>query len=711
MLTTKPSLYKVQFTDGIPMGVQFVLNSTDVTDQFTITQQGAEVDGALLAQYVFSGKNEFSARAGLELQLSVFYYDDTGPTVHVLNADHSAGTVSGYLDDPSGVVSLTINGTNIDVDAQNRFSSSFTSLPYNEFVATDANGYQSATTFARGDQQLFPSMSLRLTNDGFAFLGDQLATGLSDFNFSGAMEAINPIYNGLIYELSLSNFHFTRPVIDLVVKDDESFHIRIEIPNFIASMKLDKLFGSTEGTMTVDNVIIETDAMIDIVDSDISLSIANTALILDNLVIDLDSTFYTTVLGSLANWLLPKFIAVIEQLAVPILSDFIGGLLIEGDITLEDNDVIETIRLLVTPTYLDTFSNGLTVDINAALSAPDPSPAAPDQIGSLYVMSDLPSLQDVTPDGSHYDVGISLSANLINQALYAAHESGITTMRITPANTAGVDPEGVSVIQGEGDDIQVLDSFALRLEPASPLFVSLMQGDNLHGLLGWYDVYLGFDVKRASWSDYKNIFSVKFSLEVPFELGATENGSLHIGIEQLPVIEVLDTVNIGPIKLSQQFVNDLVEHVMPVVLPTLSGALDILPLPTIGGYRIHADELWVSGDNDRNFSLAGSLVKEITTEQSTAPTSSLTTTTSNVGDVVNAEVTIDVNETLNPTNAPLEYRYRVDGGGWSNWKQRSSIRMRRLLGGHHKVEVCSRTILMKQEVDCPTAEFETVVAQ
>jgi len=86
---TKPSTFIVNFVSGIPPNLQLVLNSSDVTDLFTITESGAVADGSLLADKVFSGKNQFSAVLGdFRVISSVFHFDDIGPTVHILSADH-----------------------------------------------------------------------------------------------------------------------------------------------------------------------------------------------------------------------------------------------------------------------------------------------------------------------------------------------------------------------------------------------------------------------------------------------------------------------------------------------------------------------------------------------------------------------------------------------------------------------------------------------
>ena len=733
----QPDIFRIAYPEGKPTGLSMQLNTANVTSLFTQGETEATASGDSLAEHIYPGRNVFRVSAGSKSEQVYFYYDVEGPAIHILEASHTSGTVRGYLADRGGVVSLRIDGSPVTLDENNYFDTSFTSMPVNTFTAVDGFGNQSQTDFARNDQEFHPAMSARLNSGGISFLGDALAAALGAIDFDELLDSINPLV-GLNFvgfftvEVNLRDFAFDEPDIDLAVLDDERLATDVEIPNFSIGMEMGgrTLFlipWNVGGTITIDKVLMDTNLLLDIVNKDLDVDLSGTALRFQGFHLDLDyipnilgfEDLLSTIVEAIANALSPIIINVVEGVLVPVVSEFIGEIPIQLDITTAEN---ETLRVKALPDYLDTFDNGLTIDLGATITAPFPSADARPTLGHIYSEGGTPTIGNTTPDGEPFDIGASISANLINQALLAAHESGITTMQIRPENTPGTDPEGVSVIENDGDQIQTSDRIGMRLVPASPPFIKLLDREGTWGVLGWYDVKLAFDLKRVGWDDYQTLFVTTFNLEVPFELGATDDGFLQIGIEQLPTIEIIKSDEQGSLVLSPFFINGILDHFMPVVLPKIAAELKSVPLPRIAGHSIHPRAFWVSGEGKNNLSLAGDLVKLSTTANAPAPDTILRfsgATTRSVApaavsaqstelSVVNGEVTIGVSGS-NPSSEPLEYRYRVDNGAWSVWKPRSRIQLQRLLGGEHVVEVCARTVLLKQDIDCPTVSFTTAV--
>ncbi len=733
----QPDVFRVAYPEGQPTGLSMQLNTANVTSLFTLGEAEATATGDSLAEHIFPGRNVFRVSAGSKSEQVYFYYDIEGPRIHILEASHTGGTVRGYLADRGGVESLSIDGSPVTLDEDNYFDTFFTSMPVNTFTAVDGFGNQSQTEFARNDQEFHPAMSARLNSGGISFLGDALATALGDIDFDSFLDSINPLL-GLNFvgfftvEVNLRDFSFDQPTIDLDVRDDERLDTHVDIPNFSIGMEMGgrTLFlipWSVGGTITMDRLVLDTNVLLDIVNKDLDVDLSGTAVDFVGFHLDLDyipnilgfEDLLSTIIGAIAEALAPIFIDILEGVILPVVSDFIGEIPIELDITTAED---ETLRVKALPEYLDTFDNGLTIDLGATITAPFPSADARPTLGHIYSAGSTPTIGNTTPDGQPFDIGASISTNLINQALLAAHESGITTMEIRPENTPGTDPEGVSVIENDGDQIQTSDRIGMRLVPASPPFIKLLDREGTWGVLGWYDVKLAFDLKRVGWDDYQTLFVTTFNLEVPFELGATDDGFLQIGIEQLPTIEIIKSDEQGSLVLSPFFINGILDHFMPVILPKVAAELKSIPLPRIAGHSIYPRDFWVSGEGGNNLSLAGDLVKLSTTANAPAPDTILrfsgATTMSAAPAAVSAQstdltvtngtVTIGVSGD-NPTNEPLEYRFRVDNGAWSVWKPRTSIQLQRLLGGDHVVEVCARTVVLKQDVDCPTVSFTTAV--
>ncbi|MCG8315250.1 MAG: hypothetical protein MI976_18725 [Pseudomonadales bacterium] len=733
----QPELFHVTYPDGQPAGMRLFINAVDVTSSFTLGDIAATASGDDLAEYIFAGRNVFRATAGATSKQVYFTYDLEGPVIHILEASHSGASVRGYLTDAADIVALSLDGTAVTLDENNAFDTAFTSLPVNVFEARDSFGNRSETQFARNDQVFHPGISARLNAGGVSFLGDALEAALGNINFQDFLADINPLVSlnfiGFFsVNVELKNFSFDQPVIDLAVQDNERLDTHVEIPNFSIGLEMggNTLFfipWSVGGTISMDKLVLDTKVLLDIVNKDIDVDLNNTAVDMQGFHLDLDhipnilgfEDLLSTIIGAIADALLPFFTGIIENVIVPVVSDFIGELNISLDITTAEG---ETLRVQALPEYLDSFDNGITIDLGATLTAPFPSEDARATLGHLYSEGGTPTIGNTTPDGEPFDIGASISINVINQALLAAHESGITTMQIRPETTPGTDPEGVSVIDGS-EDIQQTDRLGMRLEPASPPFIKLMDREGTWGVLGWYDVKLAFDLRRVGWEDYQTLFVTTFNLEVPFELGATDDGFLQIGIEKLPTIQIIKSDEQGSLVLSPVFINGILQHFMPAILPTIAAELKAIPLPRIAGHSIHPEAFWVAGEGQNNLSLAGSLVKLSTTEAATAPDTLLDfssngsaaataaaplSTQSTELSVTNGTVNIGVSGS-NPTGLPLEYRYRVDGGAWSVWKPRSNIQLQYLLGGDHRVEVCSRTVLMKQEVDCPSVSFTTSV--
>lgn len=738
-----PASFAIAFTGGAPADLKIQLNSTIVTDRFAVTASGATATTPDLSDVIYSGRNVFRVTANKQVKQIYFYYDTEGPSIRITDTDRTNKIVSGYVVDKGGIASVTLDGVAVALDAKNAFSVSYLEQPVNTFIATDNFGHTSETQFAHRATQ-FTGISARLNQGGLDFLTSALTTELKKANFQQIINGI-PTYKLAdfdiffipIFELNLkvTELSFQDIAIDLNVQDNERIATYLNTKKFKLGMQfsghISFLPYNSRVSANIDDVKLWTDILLDIVNADLDLALFGTRV--QNSTVWLDFQYVPSFLDKITSltvsWVVellkPLFIDILQRFIIPIASDFIKDIPINLHlVTLDDG---EKLNVRALPQFLDTFGRGITVDLATRIWAPEPPAGIPGALGSLYVPGDTPSLGAVDPDGVPFDFGASINANVLNQAFLAAHEAGVTTMQIRPETYANATPEGIQVYAA-GSEFGEGAKIGMRIEPVSAPYIKLMPSDDgAPGKFGWSDVYLAFDLYKPEWGEYRTLFGVTFDLEVPFEINATDDGYLSIGIEQLPTIFISKTDTSGMLIIPASFINGTLDYFMPAVLPRLAAKLKAVPLPRIYNHTLHMNKFWIAGEGNNSLALTGDLIPLATTAAAPRPSTVVNYTTANITvnqeevsatgtvtsrgvNVANGEVTIDVNG-INPSPAfgMLEHRYRVDGGPWTVWKHRDTIRLTRLLAGQHSVEVCARTALLKREQGCPVVTFTTSV--
>ena len=751
----KPDSFALTFTGGIPTDLKIQLNTTDVTSRFTVTDTGATATGDQLADVVYSGRNVFRVTGNNVVKQIVFYYDTTGPEIRILNTDHTNHTVSGYVQDPGGIASVTLDGVSVDLDATNHFNNvAFNDQPTNTFTATDNFGHVSQTQFARNDQE-FNGISARLNQNGLNFLTGILTDALQGKDLTNYMTS-KP-------SMTLTNFNLfgicivcvKMTVKQLIIHDFNTLDLQVQpdkrIDTTLDTSNVHMLLGTTfqflalvipvtfesDTDVDLDHLHVTTSLLLSILNSDLTVGTKNTQANVDGVHVtiesipnilgigDLINQSISLIANAVVNLMTPMFTQLADNVIVPIASDFIKDIPINLQlVTLGDGEKLD---IKATPSFLDTPDQGITVDLATHIWAPEPLAGIPGALGSRYHDGATPTLGTTDPDGNPFDFGASISANVVNQAFLAAYEAGVTTMTITPDAYPNATQDGIQVY-AQGTDFGAGAIIQMRIEPSSPPYVDFMpSADGAPGEFDWHDVHLAFDLYKPEWGEYRTLFGVTFDVKVPFDVNSTDDGYLSIGIEQLPTIHISSTDSSGMILIPPAFINGTLDYFMPMVMPRLATALKVVPLPRIYNHTLHMNKFWVEGAG-HSLALTGNLVPVATTDAAPAPTtqvdyqtqnvtvnqetvSSTGVVTSNAVTIDNGAVTIDVNGiNPNPTLGVLETRYQVDGGGWSIWKHRDTIHLTRLLAGPHTVTVCSRTVLLKREQNCPVVTFDTSVA-
>lgn len=767
-----PSTFSVQFSQGagIPKDLNLQLNLADVTTLFDVSASGAEANGDDLSAYIFSGLNTFRVTAYNKVRQVEFYVDTDGPKIHILDTDKTNNVITGYVEDSAGVQSLTLDGINVNLDENYNFTTSYQNLAFNTFVAVDGFNHVSETTFARNTNS-FNGLSARLNQGGLDFLVQILEQEIldADFNNLAALVGqVNILQTGL-YDLSgqVTNISLGGLDLDLEALDNEAIASQLDISDFVITVDFqsqvlsilgiipiigDLLTGFTTHNFTADINVVQldgsSDVLIDIQNSDLDFSIANTEVNFErnDILVDIQSrdgnvlqNLVTGTLDAMAEGFInffvpllkPMIIRVVENTVVPMLSDFLKDIPIDLRIvTLAEN---EEVRVTANPSFLDTKDQGITIDLGTRIWAPEPSAMAPGVLGSHYREGDTPSLGAVTPDGEAFDFGVMISENVVNQALAAAQEAGITTLMVSPGFYDLLTPDGIQVFTPQDVEIATNDQIGFRFLPASAPTVKFQSGraDSAAGVLSWQDLSFALDLYKDEWGEFRTLFGLTLNLEVPFEVDATADGYLAIGIEELPEIQVIGQEVYGSILLPLGFVNSSINYLMPLALPTIAERLKTIALPRIYQHTVNMNDFWVAGSGNNSLALAGSLIPLSVMEAAAAPTTTIDqVVTENVVvavesdtadgivvvneniNVVNGEATIDLAAlTDTESNRGTEYRYRVDNGAWSIWKGRDRVKLRNLLAGSHEIQICARNRYMKTESACPVVEFDTRVVR
>ncbi|MEC8444555.1 MAG: hypothetical protein VXZ05_10140 [Pseudomonadota bacterium] len=717
------------------------LNYIDVTEHFVIDKTGAYARASDLEAALREGSNYLRVSGYRNSDDVTFYYDSQGPEIHITATDWDQREVSGYVVETGEIAEFRLNNEDIALTEGNRFTASFDDAPLQTFAAEDSFGRTAERVFAHRDMT-HSGLSARLNQGGFDFLVNVLEQELNNSDLSPFIADMEPVrlLNTLgLFDMSIAfnNVSFDDVDVDLNVLDNERIDTGIAVQNARLGFNLTGRIGffipyNSTGSIRFTQVNSGTDLLMDIENADLALSLSNTSINHTYPVVDFDNTngllnildaLVSAIVAVLAPVFEYLFVEVLEQIIVPVMSDFIRDIPIVADVTSPTSGEVVTLRAL--PQFLDSKDRGVTVDLDTQVRAqsPEGSPA----IGSLYSEGTTPSLGAQTPAGEDFHFGASISDNVINQAMLAALEAGMLNVDITQDLYRHATPEGISVYRVGADDIEDSDEIRMRLTPLSPPQLQFNDAEGAAGTLAWYDVALGFDLYKARWGEFRTVFGVTFDLTVPFDINATENGYLSIGIEQMPAIRIHEIDEAGMIQLTPGFVQSTLDYFMPWVMPTVAERLDVVPLPRIYNHTLYMRDFWVAGQH--SLSLAGDLVPIQVTEAASTPATQVQqiltedvtlerTSLDANGVEVSEQVTVRQGEVvisldgLNPNAAQgeLEYRYRVDGGSWSVWKARDEIRLRRLLAGDHEVEICSRSPLMKREESCPVVTFTTELA-
>ncbi len=214
--------------------------------------------------------------------------------------------------------------------------------------------------------------------------------------------------------------------------------------------------------------------------------------------------------------------------------------------------------------------------------------------GSRFSRGRPPSLPSRTPSGAqNYGFAISFSDDWIDQYLYTIYwNDGFSyTLSTTVEEVFGeiLPPEVLARMPGS--DLEV--SFSVEEPPAmrfdDPEETTVVAIDRAN---------LVVRVKNDTSGAFELLFQTRFDGIFPTAVELTLPGdALTFTLSEASAI-TFDSVEVGEISLPILLIDDMVETLLPLVLPLIGEAIGEVPLPMVSGDTLEAVELTPDGDGD-----------------------------------------------------------------------------------------------------------------
>ena len=743
--------FRIRFRDEVPPDFAATLNGEALDPaSFTIEDKDAfiQVDMGMLQP----GNNTFAVTAPAEAE-RVFHLDVVGPVIHILGAEGSdPKTVTGYVSDKGGATSLTINGSDIALDEEGNFSASVAAANIYDLTAVDIFGYTSSESYAALGQSFNPAVAVRVNQQGLAdSLPNAILQIVESIDFNAFIT--NPISescgNAVIAD-ACGRFNIN----DVTLTPGSTVSIqalsgnRLRVAIGLSRLDLDttattfarcksflcggsgNIFGTLNfsGVTTVRNTNIAADFVVTVNNGNVNVEIVDGTLDVDlpanGLSVDIDFgavedvPFVGDLLNTVVNGIINGLVGILSSIIVDIADGFLASPIsnlinnLIADI-LPDNIGIPvadtTLNLGFSPEGFNTSAGGFDLVLANSISIDAVDPEVLPPLGSLYAAGGPPSpYPSATPGGNNVDLTATVSANLLNQVLAEAYKGGL--LNIVLDEEDGLSIGTFASIPDFPIDLVGVTEFNIELTGASAPGVSVVsQADAADGVIfvSLLDLNLKVNADFGDGLGLQTILDTTIDLRSPFDIGVTPDNTLTIGIEAVPEVTVQNfrfqlggvVVNSG----SNGTITNLIATLAPELLPEILSAIGGIPIPAIEGFTLQLADIWnPNAGNNAFLSLGGNLVSVAAAAVAPAPTvqafqeeqafSFFETRT--MADKRSATIVVSGD---NPSDEPLEYRYRLNGGHWTIWKQREKIDLSYLPGGDNIVEICSRTHMMQQD--------------
>jgi len=755
--------FRIRFKSGVPETFTATINGV-VVDQSLFTVDGNDAFAAVSLAQLKAGDNEFAVTEPTEVK-TTFHLDQVGPVIHLLGATgDNPKQVTGYLSDRGGPTSLTLNGTSLPLDSKGAFNASIPAATTYELVATDVYGYVTSESYIRLGERFNPAFAVRINQQGLAdSLPDAILQIVESLDFNSFIT--NPISescSGAVIADACANFSINNIVLTpgSTVSIQALSGNRLRMNVGLSRLDLDttartyarcksflcggdgNIFGTLtfSGVTTVQNTNIAADFIVNVSNGNVSVQIVDGTLDVDlpanGLQVDIDFgavediPFIGDLMNTVVNGIINGLVGILSSIIVNIADGFIAGPVSSLVNSLISNLLPDNIALPVGETTLNigfspegfaTSSGGfdlvLASDVEIEANDPDVLPV----LGSRFAAGAAPSpYPRQTPGGANADLTATLSANLLNQILSEAYEGGL--LDVTLDETNGFSLGSLLAIPDFPLDLVGVEDINIVLKGATaPAVTVLPQASAADGVIALQvlDLTLTINADVGDGNGLQEVLTTTIDLRSPFDLGITADNKLTIGIEGTPDVVVQNfRIKAGGLVISSgnaSAIKNLINSIAPQLLPKLLESVGGVPIPSIQGFSLQLLDIWnPNAANTAFLSLAGNLVSAEAMAAAEAPV--IAAQAEEQVYPMFATVTQDQRRSAtirldgyNPEQEPLEYRYRINGGHWTVWKQREQIQLSYLPAGDNQIEVCARTSLLKE--DCTSVVVPVPSAQ
>lgn len=592
-----------------PAAIQ--LNSADVKSLFTLGETSGTANTADFASFLREGTNKLQVNPPFGPRVS-FIYDSQGPTVIIKSVEGSQPMrVKGELVDPSGPDSLVVNGVVATVNTDAEFDVLVNPASQYRFVAKDTGGKSTTTTYAAPDQEFNRIITANVSQKALDELAKDIQPIVQTVNTAPFLPKVNrqikealPITSATLATIEITSLDWTGVALDLDLKPDTQmgrigFDARLTDINVQLSVRPKILFipalFTVPATAKLTYANATGDAKVYGENGRLAVNIDELSLAPSGIKVSIIEGYDSLILSAIADAVLPALKSVVSTFVDGIIEGVLDGELAEmGDEVVLD---IGGRQLGIKPLFqsFSSTDDNLHVVLGGGMKAKTIDPGVPKVLGSLYSNDPLSDAQNAN------FIYANVSSNLVNQAFMSAFQTGLTHFTLINQK------ELLVGTQNRGEDKPV-GTNRILITPSSPAFFAIddVQGDPsvTFGLDG---MQLAVQNKRNS--GYGDLFTTEVDLTAKVVLGVNDDDTLRISFAGAPDVSLRNTRILNALTVNEQFIDRIIDLVMPIILPKIAEATRSIEIPRFAGYIIKVDDFAAVGDSNSHLGVGLTLDK------------------------------------------------------------------------------------------------------